>query len=471
MLAHYWRLHEEVEKCSIDGVRALLLRHPKLDINSEDAAFLADGNSPLHVGVFQRRNDFVQYLLSINADVNLKATSGYTAMQCALNVSFKKDLDLLKLFIDAGTNVDSVNNLEQTALRILCNRDCKISQNDEISWVEYLLSKGANVRLKTRDGWSAIHFASKWPKDNLALLKILVAAGGQVHDRTEQGLTALHIAAGCKNLAVIEYLLSLGVHVNELDVLRQTPLHKACAPYVRANNSLGAIKCLLKNGAKMSAVDEKGLTPLMVSLIRPEINTDWEVSLKFLIKYSDINVADSDGKDILVKPDDRSSVKKKVCKIIIDHVTKLKALNCFIHPNILKTISNNSDHEYYFTRRQDELLLAKQTKLKNLSVTHMDLLAANKTKLLKYAESKDLIDGFNWSVCLYKFPIYGPEMCKNLEKVLKRRKFYDKSALHLSNYWPIFNPKSEIITSILKVLNIKDLERLSRGMSKRSRTM
>ncbi|CAI8002071.1 Ankyrin-2 [Geodia barretti] len=71
-----------------------------------------------------------------------------------------------------------------------------------------LISLGADLQARSREGWTPLMCASS--RGHLQLLSILAATGGNVNDLTRTGLTPLHIAAWKGHTAVVQKLLGLG---------------------------------------------------------------------------------------------------------------------------------------------------------------------------------------------------------------------------------------------------------------------
>lgn len=380
---------------------------------------------------------------------------------------------MVRILIDAGSNVDSLNSDGKTALHLVCNRARRlIFEHEELAWVEYLLSLGADVHAKDSDGLTALHYTTLHGKNNYKIMKTLIDAGANVNNKTSTGWTALHWAAYQNNLPMIEYLLSCGAKADIRDNNNQIPLHRACSPMKFYD--FAAIKLLVKNSGNIDVADRERCTPVMIMLLHilrgNKLVEQWQIIFKYLLQRSEVNVEDSQGNDILKmiintyniykyhgKKDD--PLKVECSKIFLRHLALVQGLNLSILKNILKTISGNTAFNYYFTQCQEEVSRAKETKLKNCWITYFNLLVDSKKKLKNYAGNEDLINDFTTSDYLKKFPIYGPSIKENMEKGIKKRELYDESSILLCDYWPIFKPSHLIIREILDCLSFRDMNK------------
>lgn len=76
------------------------------------------------------------------------------------------------------------------------------------------------------------------------------------------GITLLHIASDCNNEKLCNFLISLGLNVNEKDDNGWTPLL-----FASTKQYTGICDCLIKNGADVDEKDIHGLTPLHFAVI------------------------------------------------------------------------------------------------------------------------------------------------------------------------------------------------------------
>ena len=92
---------------------------------------------------------------------------------------------------------------------------------------QLLLSKGADVLVRTEDGWQPLHSACRWNCVRVAAL--LLHNGAEINSQSNGGLTPLHLACSeHDSVEVVQLLLSsLAVDINIVSHAGQTPAQLA----------------------------------------------------------------------------------------------------------------------------------------------------------------------------------------------------------------------------------------------------
>jgi len=128
----------------------------------------------------------------------------------------------------------------------------------DISKLQDLIERGADVRAKDDDGWTPLHWAS-W-KDNVEIAELLIEKGADLEAKDNSGRTPLHWAAERNYIEIAKLLLERGADVEAKDKWGETPLHEASR-----NNAIEAAKLLIERGADVEAKDNGGYTPLYLA--------------------------------------------------------------------------------------------------------------------------------------------------------------------------------------------------------------
>ncbi len=187
----------------IEGVKELL--NNGVDVNIREETM---GSTPLLVACsLEGTYDIIELLISEGADVNLIETHGGRTSLMWASQNSKKAVKLL-LENGAEVNVKGVDGMTafiQSIFGILSG-----SVTTEVC--DLLLEKGSDVnsQLAGEDavGWTALMFASS--NEKLDLVKYLVSKGANVNLKAKDGNTALSFAINNKNEEIVKILRTAG---------------------------------------------------------------------------------------------------------------------------------------------------------------------------------------------------------------------------------------------------------------------
>lgn len=361
------------------------------------------------------------------------------------------DLEAVHQLITLGVEINSRDPFQGHSPLHLAAQEAKFDI------VKLLISHRAKVN--ARDGCNLTPFNYAITKYDTEVYKSFVDAGVDVNSVGKWDYTALHMAVNQDDLLMTKYLLSHGANPNAKDDSGQTPVHFACSPYAIRDLNKNMVKCLLEHNACMDAYEKRGRTPLLYFLQNVKSSSqpvkELETFLRFLLKYSDINMVDSNKNNVAT-----SIEVNGLMEVVLEHLAKLQILDMHIEPVILNNILKVSSYQDYFGKCKKELLEAKRTKLKDSWVSFFNLLVDNQRRLKNYAGNQDLVGDFKNSNCVQKFPIYGVYMQKNMKKGMQRRVLYDESSIVLSKCLPVFDPFHLVVRDILDCLSTEDMSKL-----------
>jgi len=213
-----------------------LIAAKKQTINLHDA----DGLTPMLYAVQRNKYDWAQILIDTGADVNLPAqTTHVTPLHVA---AFKGNLNMMKLLLDAGANVDAV--------------DCKNS--------------------------TPLHYAALEGKPEAAMLLLVEGVNCEIADGA--GFTPLHIAAQKNNDQIVKLLIKYQANVHARTKAQNTPLMLTFDPYIA--------QLLIDAGSDLEASDVKGNSVLLrASFLGKEELTEF-----FIARGVNINIHGFCGK-------------------------------------------------------------------------------------------------------------------------------------------------------------------------------
>jgi len=169
-----------------------------------------------------------------------------------LHAVWNGDIEQLDRYLDeANIGVDAPLDQEgRSALMIAC----QLGFHLEV--IEHLLSKGASVSAKAKNGNTAIHFAvnSGDLESVEAILKLVSAAPGE-SQRDEW--TPLHEAASGSSASIVTALVNAGYDVNASGPDGLTPLMAAAG-----QGSREVVETLVKAGANLQSTNKYGNTAM-----------------------------------------------------------------------------------------------------------------------------------------------------------------------------------------------------------------
>jgi len=162
----------------------------------------------------------------------------------------------IKRLIEKGADVRVKDRNGNTPLHVA------IWMGDE-TFAKLLIDSDAKVNAKGEYGSTSLHFAVCW--DNIAIAKLLIASGADVGAKNKGGFTPLHLA---HDLQIINALIKAGAKVNAKNNIGNTPLHKLNN---RDKSNLGKAELLIRAGADVNAENLDGETPLLLSYSHVEL--------------------------------------------------------------------------------------------------------------------------------------------------------------------------------------------------------
>ena len=226
--------------------------------------------------------DCVKVLLAAGADVNEVSGYGWSPLLVATQNRYYQ---LGAFLLERGANPNLANKGGWTPLylatdnRNIENGDYPVRRGDmdHLDFIKLLLDKGANVNARVKDSTETrTVFTNQWLDENgataflrasqsgdLVLMKLLLSRGADPKIATELGVTALHVAAGIGWVEGITYqwsqkdtdeavkmLLDLGLDPNAQADTGRTALHGAAH-----KGSTNVVQMLYDHGAKLDIRD------------------------------------------------------------------------------------------------------------------------------------------------------------------------------------------------------------------------
>ena len=207
------------------------------------------GWTPLLVATQNRYYKLGAYLLDHGADPNLSNKGGWVPLYLAtdnrniengdypVRKGDMDHLDFIKLLLDKGANVNARIKASTETRTVFTNQwldengataFLRASQSGDVVLMKLLLSRGADPKIKTMLGVSALDVAAgigwvegityEWSqKDTLEAVRLLLDLGLNPNEQADTGRVALHGAAHKGATAVVQLLVDRGARMDIRD--------------------------------------------------------------------------------------------------------------------------------------------------------------------------------------------------------------------------------------------------------------
>ena len=192
-------------------------------------------------------------------------------------------IDILRCLIENGVDINSFS-----ADNCNCTPLMKAVENGDKDVVTFLIDHGANVTIKDKCGYTALHRACIIYHDcSPEVLSCLIENGADVNLSTDDNRTPLMTACEYGHVNAVCVLIEHGANVNLQDQGGLTAVHYA----VRGSQACEILSCLMENGGDVDAKTFDDCTPLMIAAQRG----DTEVAT-FLIEHgANVGLSDKTG--------------------------------------------------------------------------------------------------------------------------------------------------------------------------------
>ena len=198
--------------------------------------------------------DVVRLLLDSGCDINMTSNRDRTALHMAV---WNDRALIAQLLLKAGIEKDTQDRHGDTALMLSARRGFT-------PILKLLLRAKAKVYCHGVEYDTALHYASRYGHDEC--LETLLAWKPDLEITNMWGYTPLHFAVMYNHLSVTRTLLKAGADIHTADRSNKTVLHYACK-----NANVSMVKLLLDQGACPDVIEKDNNTPLMAAI---QVNSD-----------------------------------------------------------------------------------------------------------------------------------------------------------------------------------------------------
>lgn len=256
----------------------------------------------------------VELLMRHGADIRYERPNGYNALIGAVHgrdiLRDENLLDLLRLLVAGGVNLDAVTVYRESGLSVL-------SRIGRFDAVRLLLDAGANPaplewtqlmhavalgtladaeaelarapeQLESLDGWERSAWLLAIQTGEIAKARLLLEHGADPVARGRCAAPAIFHAIRARQILMLKWLLEMGVSITDRDQFRRTSLMEAAE-----HECLEALLVLVDAGAEIDADDGKGQTALSFACTR-------EIALALLERGADPQQLSFEGRRVLL---------------------------------------------------------------------------------------------------------------------------------------------------------------------------
>ena len=316
-----------------DRVRTLI--YANVDVNERNYA----GITPLTVAAEKGNMAIIKLLVEEgSASVNLTSSYGVTPLIAAAAAGQREAVEYL---IKNGTDVTAKDDLGKTALlHAMAANDRRLTENllslntrainlpDNMGNTPliYAAQNGStdNIRVLLKykvdpdyqnpaNGLSALSAAAAAGQEKAA--QMLVSEGANINLKDKEGRTALFYAAANGQTALIRQLVRMGADANETDVYGKNVFIAAAE-----GQSIPAMEQLVREGFSINSTDANGKTALMYTTAKGTEALQWLID-----NGADLNLQDNNGNTALMHA--IKNLNEKAALVLVKNDVDLTAVN------------------------------------------------------------------------------------------------------------------------------------------------
>lgn len=185
-----------------------------------------------------------------------------------------QNIDLARLVIRLGINVNSINNEGKTALHIAC-------EVGNYYICDLLLNSGALIDIQDDDNWYPLNFAIMNNFSRDILIRLVFKQDKSMFDM--HVVSPILLASQYSDVEFVEYLIQNGADINTVDVLGKTPII-----YSLENKYNRVFKLLLSYEPNLNFITCEGYSLLCYGLLG-------KFDIRYVLNLVDVNMILANG--------------------------------------------------------------------------------------------------------------------------------------------------------------------------------
>lgn len=244
-----------------------------------------DTYSPCLLAVEKSDPIYLKILKEAGADLNESNDYGVSPLMSA--VSYNPNIEIFNYLIENGADISAVDNRG-------CNVLMYSMLNPNINIAKRLIDLGADVQVKTPAENENLLMIALKNGANLEKVEYLLSLGIDINENGKRGFPAIYYSASYNtDIEVLDYLIKKGADVNFTPEFNPK-FNLLIGAAVNKNPDI--IKYLISKGLDINARDNTSCTPLLVAAT----NSNLEVFYTLVQMGADIKAVDHDNNNVLL---------------------------------------------------------------------------------------------------------------------------------------------------------------------------
>ncbi|XP_043469322.1 uncharacterized protein LOC122503006 [Leptopilina heterotoma] len=396
--------------------------------------------SLLHLAIDERKLNVVKILIEFGANVDIKDEREQTALFYAVQT---KQIEVAEMLLKAGASVNAKDCKNMMPINFAFGERDESSGNEKYKpskLVTLLCSYGAELDFKNQSGTRTLIMACGI--GNAKEIEFLIEHGADLLSSDKDGKTALHSAAVKYNYKLVDFLIRRGFDINAQNLEKESSIHYLANTLKTINSELEyagdnthedisnignldsegdevkkaaeMIEFLADNSADINTPNKENITPLMISIRYNALEiTECLLELNAKIHKND-NFLYYDCSCPQINTEFHSD--KITTWVLLIAFIVLKEIA--VHENIF-TSDDFNWVDYSFQSCVEEVAYMQEKKIwPDLKVTFYDFLNEDLLKVTKYFRNDDVMSVLEYEK-YQEFPDYKYLFEKRIERVQK----------------------------------------------------
>lgn len=287
------------------------LRITKILLNNNADPNMLFSNSYIFKSMIENDNiEILKLLVEKGLNLNTKFEDNTTLLHSAV---YKNSIQFVKYLVENGFDISIFEEYTIDSPLIQAARRHHIPENDMSDVFTYLINSGIDVNSRNNYFETPLLYAAQ---NDVVITKLLVENGADINAKSSNGENALKKAISMSKFDIVKYLIEQGADINAKD-------NRGISILISSLRHPKLLELILKSGANVNTITAKGKTPLITTIIDPNVKDKERLNIiNILLEYgTDINQITYEGGSALsyaIKRRNRSTVN-----FLLEHNAKV----------------------------------------------------------------------------------------------------------------------------------------------------